>query len=217
MGTPSSWNSNPTFRSRENELPKTRSIKRKARSSPRKSSSNPIFPGGLSARGEDLGHVLALRSVAEAVEAAFLGNELRRPHEATPRGPRERSTDADPAHAERRNIAQRHVAGPSKQQIHRFGRDSGDDRGDILGRANARRVQAIGARVRIRLQSRNRLREIGTADEKALGASYQQRVAASLVDGPARRADPFDRHADVVERIAGNTGRILDRHPGHTR
>ena len=82
-----------------------------------------------------------------------------------------------------------------------------------LARANARRVETIGARVGVGLEPRDRLGEIGAADEEALGAPDEQRVAACLVDGAARGTHPLDGLGQFMERPGRVAGRVLDRQP----
>ena len=107
--------------------------------------------------------------------------------------------------------AQRELARPADEQIDGLGRDRRDNGGDVLARADARRVETIGTGVGICLEPRDRFGEIGTADEKAFRTPDEQRVSARLVDRAPRRAHPLDRDGKIVERPRCVAGRVLDR------
>jgi hypothetical protein len=66
------------------------------------------------------------------------------------------------------------------------------------------------------LKPRDRLLEIRPADEIALGAPDEQRVAARIVDRLARGAHPLDGMGKIVEWMRGVSGRILDGERRHT-
>ena len=62
--------------------------------------------------------------------------------------------------------------------------------------ADTRRVQAVGARLRVGLEPCNRFVEIGPTHEETLGAPNQQRVAARFVDCCPRRPHSLDCNAE---------------------
>ena len=68
---------------------------------------------------------------------------------------------------------------------------------DFLGRADAWRIEAIRTRRRVGFETRDRVVQIGNADEKILRAADQQCVAAAFVDRTTRcfqsRHRLFDR------------------------
>ena len=105
--------------------------------------------------------------------------------------------------------------GASRQQIDRFRMHRLHHRRDLLFGADARRIQAIGAGLRIGLQPIDHHGEIGLANQKPLAASGQQYAAVIGVDRGPRRLDALDRERAVVQRLGLVAGGILDRQPGH--
>jgi hypothetical protein len=81
----------------------------------------------------------------------------------------------------------------------------------LIARDNTRCIEAIGAGVCVGVEPVDRFIEIGTADQKAFGASYQKSITACLVDGFSRRANSFDCDAKVIERLGRIAGRVLYR------
>lgn len=116
-----------------------------------------------------------------------------------------------------RDVGHAQVAGPADQQIDRLGSHCRNHGGDLVARAQPRRVQAVGPCVGIGLQSGDGFLQIGSADQIALGAPHEQRVGARPVNGAPRCAQPFDRFLDAEQRRGRLARRILDRQPGHTR
>src|SRR5882724_9242357 len=135
---------------------------------------------------------LARRRIGETVELALLDDQLGGPHEAAPGGTGERAADADPAHAERRNLVQGEISRPTHEEVHRLRRHAGDHGADVLGCADTRRIEAVGARVRIGFEPVDGVLDIGPPVQETFGAADQQSVAAGLVDGFAGRTNPVD-------------------------
>ena len=80
--------------------------------------------------------------------------------------------------------------------------------------AQAGRIQALGAGVRIGDQAPDGLRQVGTADDEALGPAGEQHARAARVDGRPRCADPLHGELRIEQRLGGVAGRILDRDAG---
>ena len=74
------------------------------------------------------------------------------------------------------------------------------DRKHVLPRADPGRVEALGARFRVREQAADRLAEVRTAGDETLGPPGQEYARAALVDGAAGDPYPLDRQREVEER-----------------
>src|ERR1700679_4243838 len=116
---------------------------------------------------------LAGRRIGEAVELALFGDQLGSPHEAAPGRARKRSADADPPHAESRELRHGEICRPSHEEIHWFRRYAGSHVADVLGCADTGCIQAVGTRVRIGFEPMYRLPDVGMSVEKAFGSSNQ--------------------------------------------
>lgn len=79
----------------------------------------------------------------------MISDAADRAHEATPRRSRQRTADAP--HAQRRDVFHRQFAGRANNQIDRHRRGGSDDGGNLLARANTRRIQHVRTRPRIGL------------------------------------------------------------------
>ena len=133
---------------------------------------------------------------------------------ATPRRAGERPAYAHAPHAELRQLVERERGRPADQQIDRLRPDRGDHGFDLLARIDARRVQAVGTRLRIGSQTRDRVFKVGYASDEILRASDEQRVAACFVDRASCRSDPFDGHIERQQRRLRIGCRVFDRQPG---
>src|SRR6185437_11477968 len=167
--------------------------------------------------GEELVQFLPARRLRESVEAPVACDRPGRAHETRPGAARERAADAHAPHAHRLHVLQCEFAGRADEQVHRLGRHGGDDCGDLLARADARRVQAIGTGFRISVETPDRVVEVGTADEEVLGAAHEHRAGAALVDRGTRGAHALHRVVDVAQRLALVVGGVLDRERSHAR
>jgi hypothetical protein len=83
-------------------------------------------------------------------------------------------------------------------------------------RTQARRVEAVGARLRVGLEPADGFVEVGPPDEEAFGAPDQQRIAAGLVDGVSCGANPLDRGVELEKGSSGIAGRIFYGKAGHS-
>jgi len=63
--------------------------------------------GEATSTAKKLVEFLAGGGIGKTVELALFDDELGSPHEAAPGGTRQRAADADPAHAERRDVSHR--------------------------------------------------------------------------------------------------------------
>src|SRR5258707_15839975 len=90
----------------------------------------------------------------ETFERAF-GDAARGADEGGPADTRETAADADGAHAERGEIVHREAERTAVEEIHRLWRDRLHHRRDLLARADARRIEAIGAGLRVGLEPRD--------------------------------------------------------------
>ena len=88
------------------------------------------------------------------------------------------------------------------------------DRGDVFPGLDARRIEAIGAGLRIGVQAVDHQLEIWLPDQKGFAAAGQQHAAVVGVDRLARRLDALDRERTLVQRLGGIAGGILDRQAG---
>src|SRR5689334_6786934 len=131
---------------------------------------------GLSA--EQLVEFPTGRRIRKPVEAAVLRNRFCCSHEPTPGTSRKRTADADATHAERREVIERQIARPADQHVDGLRSDCVHDRTNLLAGADPRRVETIGAGVRIRLEPRDRLVEVRASDDEPFGAPDEQRIAA---------------------------------------
>src|SRR5580698_2682013 len=86
-------------------------------------------------------------ALGEFCEGALLGDLLRRAHEACPGRTCQRTADADPAHTEVSGLLNRQTRG-SDQEVDGLWRNRFHYRRDLLFGLDARRIEAIGARVR---------------------------------------------------------------------
>ena len=139
---------------------------------------------------------------------------LRRLHEAAPGGARQRTADADAAHAEIFGFLQRQ-AGRADQQVDRLWMHRLHDRGDVLPGLDARRIEAIGARLRIGVQAgRSPCSRSAAPTRKRFAAAGQQHAAVVGIDRLARRLDALDRQRALIQRLGRVAGGILDRQAG---
>ncbi len=104
----------------------------------------------------------------------------------------------------------RSLAEPTSR-LNGFGATAADDSRNVFARSNSRCIEAIGTRVRVGLESRDRFVQIRATDEETFGASDQQDVAAGLVDRFARRLDSFDSDAEFEQRLRRTAGGVFDR------
>ena len=91
-----------------------------------------------------------------------------------------------------------------------FGATALHHRLDLLAGSDARRVEAVGAGVRVGFEPANDVVEIGHAANEVLGAGGEHDIAAGAVDGGARGLDARDGRVELVERLRVFR-RILDR------
>jgi hypothetical protein len=133
------------------------------------------------------------------------------PGEAAPRRARERAADADAPHAECRHVGDGGERG-ADQHVHGLGRHGADNGGDLLARADAGRVQAVGAGLGVGGEPAHGLRQVGPAGDEALRARDQRHAAAR--DRGHRRAHALDGEVEFEQRGGGVAGRVLDRETG---
>ena len=100
------------------------------------------------------------------------------------------------------------------QKIDRLWMHGLHDRGDLFLGLDARRIEAIGAGVRIGLQPVDHHVQIGLPPQEPLAAAGQQHAAVVGIDRRARRLDALDRKAALVKRLCRVAGGILDRQSG---
>src|SRR5271168_3529061 len=127
---------------------------------------NPIMScaglfGSLPSTMEKRIEFLAGRRIGEAIELALFGDQLGSPHEAAPGRARQRSTDADPPHAESRDLRHGEISRPSHQQIDRLRRHAGNHGADVFGCTDTGCIQAVGTRVRVGFEPMYRLSDVG--------------------------------------------------------
>ena len=153
-------------------------------------------------------------ATGEFAERALFRHFLCRLHEAAPGRARERAADADAPHPEFAGLLQRQ-ARRADQEIDGLGMRLLHDRGDFLAALDSRRVDAVGARVRERLQAIQHDGEIGDADQKSLASRREQHAAVVGIDRLARGLDALDGEINLEQRPLLVAGGILDREPGH--
>src|SRR5882672_7398079 len=101
--------------------------------------------------------------------------------------------------------------GPPEEPINTL---TGFDHGPYLFHgAQARRIQAIGTRIRVGPQSGDGLCKIGSPDDEALGAPHEQRIGAARIDCFARGPESSHGGVEFEQGGVGAAGRVLDRQP----
>jgi len=156
----------------------------------------------------------ALRRPRKRRERALLRDLLGRSHEPRPRAAGQGAADADAADAEvgqalhgHRGLHGQHV---DRQRMHGF-----HHRGDLFRRADARRVEAVGAGFGEGDEARDGLGEVALAPQEAFAARHQHDRGIDGVDRRARRRDAFDREVVFVQRLIGAAGGVLDGQAGN--
>src|ERR1700730_490148 len=84
--------------------------------------------------------------VGNAVELAVVRNKLGGAHEAAPGGARQPTAEADAPYPERSDLGDRQPERPADHPVDRLRRNRLTDRGTLLARLAAGRVDAIAAR-----------------------------------------------------------------------
>ena len=74
------------------------------------------------------------------------------------------------------------------QNIHRLRSNCSDNLRDLFRFTHTWRIKAIGTGICVGLEPLDGFIEIRAADEKALGASHEKRIAAGFVDRSSRGA-----------------------------
>ena len=120
--------------------------------------------------------IIAGCRIGKAIEPALLRDQLGSTHEAAPGRASKRSANADPPYAQCRDLLHRESAGHAHQHIDRLRRDGGDHGRDVIARADARRVQAIGPGVRVGLEAGDRFAEVRITE--AMRNSLRGRLVA---------------------------------------
>ena len=87
------------------------------------------------------------------------------------------------------------------------------DAADVVDGDDPRRVQHIGACLLVPLQPSDRVGEVVDAVQVVLGARGEHEVLAA-VRGLGRGRDSLGGEIDVVDRLAGVAGEVLDRASG---
>ena len=150
----------------------------------------------------------------EAVEFALGGDGRGRLDEGVHRHARQRAADADAPHAHAGKIVHREAERAMVEEVDRLAADRLHGRLDLLAGLDARRIEAVRARVRKRLQPADGLVEVRPAADEAFGARGEHHVAAGLVDRRARGLHPRQRLVEIVQRKVAVLRRILDRQSG---
>jgi hypothetical protein len=101
--------------------------------------------------------------IREAIESALIGDQPGGAHESAPGRARKRAPNTDPPDPERGNLLHRELARPAHQQVERLRRHGVDDGPDLIGRPQPRRVQAVGAGLRVGLQPPDGFGEIAAS------------------------------------------------------
>ena len=95
--------------------------------------------------------------------------------------------------------------------------DGFDQCGNFRWIADTRSVKAIGTRISVGDETRERCAEwLWTADKKRFAPSGQDDGAARFVDGPARGSQSGDGELFIVKPWMICSGRIFDREPSHS-
>src|SRR6185436_11015327 len=97
-----------------------------------------------------------------------------------------------------------------------LGGDRVDDGLDLRKRTKPRRIETIGARVRVRAQTADRLGEVRPAHQKAFRASGEYDVGAARIDRAPRGANALDRERELEEGALGIARRVFDGEAGDT-
>src|SRR5262249_33101148 len=110
---------------------------------------------------------------AQVRKRALLGNLFRCFQESAPRRPRQRAAHADPPNAKLRKLRDGGEVAPG-EDVDRLWPHGLDHGRDLSLAPNTRRVETIGSGLGISRKTADRLREVGSADDKAFRSASQK-------------------------------------------
>src|SRR5262245_53361400 len=145
--------------------------------------------------------------VRECSEAAVRPQLVGGTREPGPRRQCERTTYADPPHAECRDAFDIQPNVTNHEEVERLGRHRFDERLDFCRVLWARSEEHVSPRRSVGLQTPDRFAErIGMTHVVTLGSRRQQNVLARSVDGLSRSANALDCGWQLVKRRCWITG-----------